>query len=401
MCVLFERLAHRVGEIGHQGEVQVGIAVGEISDFEVPDQLMHLLLAEEQRWNGDDGCAGGRNALAEVEFGQGVGVEEGGDSVVDQLDCNLHGRKQQNDDGKCKRYEVQSLRKNRKEHNGKQEESEEIYGGDVEVLAAVKHKLTEPPGYGRMKANTEGELREAFVDEVVADVDESALHTRVVRWVLTGLTGKIEGRLRHLSLGAIGAACDRRDTFAVELAAVEVHALVCIGGILEEQSIESDERLNEKDPVDISDIAEAPEANGEHGEGNRLRSTAQITGFVEQRLEQGKFQKGRDIPQLIKGERFVHLQCMDKSLEGRCREFSVDGAKIGGGCGGDARFILQSRQNHARKAGYLARPVGHGSDRRTQKAEVCAKFMQRGPARGEARIFCCLLYTSDAADHLL
>src|ERR1035438_10757528 len=103
MCVLFKRLAHRIGEIGYQGEVQVGIAVSKISDFEVPDQLMHLLFAEEQRWNCDDGCAGGRNALAEVEFVQGFGVEEGGDSVVDQLDCNLHGRKQQNDDGKCER----------------------------------------------------------------------------------------------------------------------------------------------------------------------------------------------------------------------------------------------------------------------------------------------------------
>src|ERR1035438_9370117 len=82
----------------------------------------------------------------------------------------------------------------------------------------------------------------------------------------------------------------------------------------------------------------------------------------------------------------MRLQCMDKGLEGRCREFSVDGAKIGGGCGGDARFILQSRQNHARKAGYLGRPVGHGSDRRTQKAEVCANSMERGPACGEARI---------------
>ena len=86
MRVLLARLAYRIGQIGQQGKVQIGIAIGEKADLEIVHQLAHLLFIEQQRGNRDQSGAFLRNAFAEVQFGQRFGIEECGDRVVDQVD---------------------------------------------------------------------------------------------------------------------------------------------------------------------------------------------------------------------------------------------------------------------------------------------------------------------------
>ncbi len=45
--VLVARLADGVGQVSQQGEVEMGIAIGEEADLEIADQFAHLIFVEE------------------------------------------------------------------------------------------------------------------------------------------------------------------------------------------------------------------------------------------------------------------------------------------------------------------------------------------------------------------
>ena len=51
--VVFARAADGVGQVGEQGEVKVGIGIGETADLEVLHQLADLALVQQQRGDGD------------------------------------------------------------------------------------------------------------------------------------------------------------------------------------------------------------------------------------------------------------------------------------------------------------------------------------------------------------
>ena len=72
--------------------MQIGVGIGEEADLEFLDQFADLLLVEQQRGDRDQGGVVGWNAVAEVDLGQRLGSEEGGDSVVDEIDRALQGR---------------------------------------------------------------------------------------------------------------------------------------------------------------------------------------------------------------------------------------------------------------------------------------------------------------------
>ena len=61
--VIDVRLAYRVGQIGEQSKMQMRIAIGEKANFEIGDQVAHLLFVEQQGGHGHQSGALAGDAL--------------------------------------------------------------------------------------------------------------------------------------------------------------------------------------------------------------------------------------------------------------------------------------------------------------------------------------------------
>ena len=96
------------------------------------------------------------------------------------------------------------------------------------------------------------------------------------------LARQFQRGLRHLRLSAIGAAGDQRDAPPVELAALEIHARIGSGGILPQQRIEGDQRLDQKFPVGVGDGAQALDVLDQRRSGPLLLGAQQRQRFVQQ-----------------------------------------------------------------------------------------------------------------------
>ena len=70
-----------------------------------------------------------------------------------------------------------------------------------------------------------------------------------------------QSRGGNFRLGQIGVLRDVRDLSAVEIAALKIHASVGAGGILAQNAIEKDHRLENVLPGSLADIAQASYTN--------------------------------------------------------------------------------------------------------------------------------------------
>ena len=120
---LLRGLLTRVGKIGEQREVQIGIAIGQEADFEIVDQFAHLLFIQQQRRHGDERGEFRGNPVAEVELGQRLRIEEGRNGVVDQIDRSLRGWKQKKNDSRRQRRKARDGAENGKQRSSDEEES--------------------------------------------------------------------------------------------------------------------------------------------------------------------------------------------------------------------------------------------------------------------------------------
>ena len=73
---IFERRRLRVGQVGEQSEVQVGILISEKADLQIIDDLSHLLLVQQKRWNGDECDARVWNPFGKSSFGMDLRRQE-------------------------------------------------------------------------------------------------------------------------------------------------------------------------------------------------------------------------------------------------------------------------------------------------------------------------------------
>jgi hypothetical protein len=110
-----------------------------------------------------------------------------------------------------------------------------------------------------VKADLHGEFWKSLVKEVIADMDMAAKDTRIVAGVQGAFSRKFENLLSYLSFSVIGVLGDKCDLAAVGIAAFEVHATVGLRGIVAEQRIESNMRLDDGDPVGVVDSPETPD----------------------------------------------------------------------------------------------------------------------------------------------
>ena len=84
-------LGRGVGEVAEQGEMQVRAAVGEVQRLEVLQRFAHRRQIGQQvgTTTAVRSSAGTPAVFDEVELGQRPGRQEGGDQLVDQVDCHV------------------------------------------------------------------------------------------------------------------------------------------------------------------------------------------------------------------------------------------------------------------------------------------------------------------------
>ncbi len=207
----------------------------------------------------------------EVELGQRLWIVESADAVVGQVDRVLHHGYEQQYEREDESDKAGGVGQDGEEYRCDEEDGDNLNTGDIEVFAVFVDEAPHAVKHGRMKPDAIGKLREALIDEVVADVLAAELHARVFPVAGDGLAREIQRDLGDLHLSAIGEAGDERDPLAIELAGLKIHARVGLGGVEAELLIEDDQRLDEVDPVSIRDGAQAFEAQGELGRGDGLR----------------------------------------------------------------------------------------------------------------------------------
>src|SRR6202034_210358 len=191
--VVLARAADGVGKIAEQRKVQIGIGIGESADFKVLHQLTHLTLVEQQRRNGDHGGVVRRDAVSEVDFGQGQRAKDGGDGVVYQVNRALGGRDQQHEEGDGKAAEDGVIRDQRQKHRTDQQDGENLDAADEEVVGMAMQGGPNAIDDAWMIADAGFELFESLVDEVVADVRAAQVHARVANGLFLGCSGQLDG----------------------------------------------------------------------------------------------------------------------------------------------------------------------------------------------------------------
>ena len=81
-----------IGQIGHQGEVQVRIAIRQEADLEIERQVAHLRFVQQQAGYGHHGRAIRRNALGKIQLRQCARGNQVRHQMVHEIDGRLRGR---------------------------------------------------------------------------------------------------------------------------------------------------------------------------------------------------------------------------------------------------------------------------------------------------------------------
>ncbi len=135
--VVFAGAGDGVGQVGEQGEVEIGIGVGETANLELLDELAHLGFVEEQGGNGDHAGVVGGDAVGEVDFGQREGAEDGGDGVVDEVDCALCGGNEEEQKRQGEAAEDGVVGYEGQKHGADEDDGEDLDAADVEVVGVA------------------------------------------------------------------------------------------------------------------------------------------------------------------------------------------------------------------------------------------------------------------------
>ena len=318
-------LTIRVDQIGHQRELQLGIAVGEVADLQSFEQGIDLVDIREQRRNRDQRPPRRGDAAGEVEFRQHARPQQAGQHEVDQRDGHADDRNQADDDGK-----------DDDRHGGVGQQPGGQRGRRAGAQPADRSEVGRgriggqptPPALAPARARTERpfELASPGGRQIVTDMPAP----RIV-----GAPGQADGRRRHRFLvGVGGPRRDHLDDLAVAVAGVEVHLLVRRRRILGEDAFDGADALEELLPVRHFEGAQAADGAGDHAPRFLLALTLRrrvgrggnIARRESQPFEQRQPQHGRQRPQLGDGQGACRLQVADGGGDG----VGIDAALAGG-----------------------------------------------------------------------
>src|SRR6202043_3444243 len=94
MRIGLARLFNRIRQIGQKRKVEIVVAIPEVADLDIIDQLPCLLFVEQQCRNRNQGGGLKRQAVAVIELRQRHRVKERGHEMVNELDGALRSRDQ-------------------------------------------------------------------------------------------------------------------------------------------------------------------------------------------------------------------------------------------------------------------------------------------------------------------
>src|SRR6516164_6600873 len=98
MGVGLSGLHSRIRQIGQKRKVEMVVAVSQVADLDIVDQLPCLLFVKQQRRNGNKSCGLRRYAVAVIELRQRHCVEKRSHKVVNELDSALRSGDQDDSD---------------------------------------------------------------------------------------------------------------------------------------------------------------------------------------------------------------------------------------------------------------------------------------------------------------
>ncbi|MEI9981161.1 MAG: hypothetical protein WDN23_19565 [Edaphobacter sp.] len=201
--VFVERTDLDIREIGEEAEVDVGVLIVEVAGFELVEELVDLLFSQQKRGNDDEGGGFGWDPFGEVDLGERVGLHQGGDGVVDEVDGAL--RRRDESEKKRSHDRPEGVVRNQRRNDGDDEQTGEGEDAeDVEVFFPSAEEAAQALDGWAMVVDALAEGGEAFGEEVVADVGAAVGEARIGVPGFCGLAGEVEGNLRCFDFAGVG-----------------------------------------------------------------------------------------------------------------------------------------------------------------------------------------------------
>src|ERR1700693_2181265 len=97
------------------------------------------------------------------------------------------------------------------------------------------HERAHPLHERGVKSGARSKQGKSPVNEIVANMDLAAMHTRIIGLFPATFKCKINSGLGHLLFGAIGVASNESNAPAIAFAAVEFHRLIGLSGVPSER----------------------------------------------------------------------------------------------------------------------------------------------------------------------
>ena len=350
----------RVGKVGEEAEVEVRVLVGEIAGLEIFKHLANAVLVEEEGGDDDEGGVLGGDAVGEVELGQGLRLEDGGDDVVDEVGGALGGGEEREEEGADDEGEG-LVRDERSDEGDDEEKREDEDAEDVEVLVALVDEGAETLDGWRVVADLVRELGEAAFEEVVADVRQAAVEAGVGVGCGGGVLGEAEGGLGDFELAGVGVAGELGDAETIAVAGLFLHAGEDAGGVGGEGGLEGHEGLEDVGPLELAEAAEAVEGGGEGRvfDGGEVGLGEDLVGAVQEELELGEFEGGGEEEDLAEAEGVVGLAGADVDGERVRGPDALGGGEVALGEVHDARDGFAAGDGDVGEIAELGRGVLH------------------------------------------
>ena len=174
----------------------------------------------------------------------------------------MRGGQQEQKESECQPSNHWVFGNQRRHNRGHQQNCDDLDAANVKVIGIVTNQHPHPVKEIWAIANARRELRKALVDEVIADVAPAQVDARIRDGVLLCLLREGERGCSCLRFCAIGVACDLGDALAVHFARLEIHLGIALRRIQAQGRIEDDQRLEQRNPVGISDSTQSFDTRG-------------------------------------------------------------------------------------------------------------------------------------------
>ena len=272
-------LGQGITEIRQQGKMKMGVPVGEMMDFQTPDQAVDLIQAGQHGGHHHHGPVLGRNAFRKIQAGQPVRFYQQGAQPVHQGHRQLAGADQENE-GKTNvhpgspLHRPRLMQKSNRCNEGDHPDPARIKRQGVGLDAPVDQGVPQPSGLHRLLQHGL-----PFVDQIVSHVGGP-----VPRGGGQGPGGcQLDGFPRDLRLQQFAVPGQGFDGMAIAVPRGKIHRRVDSGGILPQDGIHPAQVLHKLLPIDRTQETETGDAVADRDLVGRLQLTLLLDQFLDGR----------------------------------------------------------------------------------------------------------------------